>query len=360
MLKSCYLPLLRILSKKSGFGLTINVSGSLIAQLKKLKEDEFFDLLKKLSSEGKIEIISSAMYHPLIPITQKDTVIRQIKKNNQILKNVLGCGRTNGFFPPELAVDSRSLDLIDSKYILVDETSIDKKLKIQDSIVKYGKKYLLVNNRKVCEIMRAHRRELFAKKVADLVLRNTDKAGLIVTANDAEIFGHHFSERLHLLADLLDSKEIKFIKAADAVAKFGNQATTISGVKASTWDINQGFSLWNKNVLQKKYLKLLQSIYRFASESLNDTAVNFFDEGNSSCYLFWLSNWPWWHPGLADEGATQLMKCIRSLPVPGKEKIRIEKIYFDLLKDMWQYHWLGKAKIKYKEHYEKILAPKEK
>src|SRR3989338_7396801 len=79
VLESCYLPLLRMLSEKSGFGLTLNISGSLILQLKRLGADEFFDLIKKLISSGKVEIVNSVMYHPLMPITPKDILIRQIK-----------------------------------------------------------------------------------------------------------------------------------------------------------------------------------------------------------------------------------------------------------------------------------------
>lgn len=360
VLESCYLPLLRTLSEKSGFGLTLSISGGLILQLNQLRADEFFDLVKKLINEEKIEIVNSAMYHPLIPITPKDVVIRQIGKNSQTLKSLLGVDTTNGFFPPELAVDSESLNLINSKYILVDETALKTKFKIQDSIVKYGGKYFLINNRQVCELIRAYPKQLFAETVVNLVQKKSDKAGLIVTANDAELFGHHYSERLQMLADLLDAREIKFIKASEAVARFGNQATAVSSVKASTWEICQGFSLWNKNVLQKKYLKLLKVVYELTSGSLNDAAINFFDQGNSSCYLYWLSNWPWWHPGLVEEGATQLIKCVRSLPISGEEKIRIEKMYYDFLKEMWQYHWSGMAEAKYKEYDEKLLATKNK
>lgn len=358
VLESCYLPLLRILSEKSGFGLTLNISGSLILQLKQLGADEFFDLVRKLIYEEKIEITSSAMHHPLIPIIPKPVVIRQIEKNSQILKSSLGVEKTEGFFPPELAVDNSSLNLINSNYILVDETALGPHRR-QDSIVKYGK-YLLINNRQVCELIRAYPRQLFVETVANLVQNNGDKAGLIVTVNDAELFGHHYSERLQVLADLLDARDIKFIKAAEAVARFGTHATTVSDVKASTWGACQGFSLWNKNVLQKKYLRLLKAAYELTSVGLDATAGDLFDQGTSSCYLYWLSNWPWWHPGLVEEGATQLIRCVRSLPVSGKEKIRVEEMYHDFLKKMWQYHWSGMVEAKYKEYDEKLLATRSK
>lgn len=360
VLESCYMPLLRTLSEKSGFGLTLNISGSLVLQLRQFGVDEFFDLVRKLIGEGKVEIVNSVMYHPLIPITPKDVVARQIGKNSQTLKSSLGVEVTDGFFPPELAVDNESLDLINSNYMLVDKSALKTKFKIQDSIVKYGEKYLLINNRQVCELMRSYPKRLFVETVVNLVQKNSDEEGLVVTANDAELFGHHYSERLQVLADLLDAREIKFIKAFEAIVRLGSRATVVSDVKASSWQDCQGFSLWNKSALQKKYLKLLKVVYALTSGSLNGTAEDFFDQGTSSCYLYWLSNWPWWHPDLVEKGATQLIKCVRSSPVSGEEKIRAEEMYYDFLKEMWQYHWSGMVEAKYKEFDGKPLATGDK
>lgn len=355
VLKSCYLPLLRTLSEKSGFGLTLNISGGLILQLKKLGVDEFFDLVKKLISDGKIEIVNSVMYHPLIPIIPKDVVVRQIKKNSQTLKSLLGVETTNGFFPPELAVDNESLNLIDSNYIFVDESSLETRLvakRAKDSITKYGEKYLLINNREVCDLFRAYPKELHPKTVIDLVQKNCDEDGLIVTANDVELFGHHYSERLQVLSDLLNEGEIKFIKASEAVVKFGSQVRVVSNVLPSTWQDCKGFSLWNKNVLQRKYLELLKIIYELTLGDLSTTTQDLLDQGSSSCYLYWLSNWPWWHPDLVRKGAENLIKCTKNAEA--------EAVYRDFLDKMWEYHRSGKVEIKYKEYYEKLLATRSK
>ena len=90
VLETCYLPLLKMLAAKSDFGITLNISGSLMVQLKKSVENEFFDLIKKLIADGKIELVNSVMYHPLMPITPKDVLERQILKNSQTLKDLFG------------------------------------------------------------------------------------------------------------------------------------------------------------------------------------------------------------------------------------------------------------------------------
>lgn len=349
VLESCYLPLLRMLSQKFGFGLTLNISGSLMVQLKQPESNEFFGLVKKLIVDGKVEIVNSAMYHPLMPITPKDILERQIEKNSQTLKNLLGVESTAGFFPPELAIDKDTLDLIHSNYIFVDKNAVESKSGMSDSIAKYGEKYLLINNRQIGELFRSYPQRLSVETVINLAQKSSNEENLIVTANDAELFGHHYAERLQVLAELLDAKEIKFITGSEAVAKFGNNARTVSVINPSTWQRCNSFDLWNKNVLQNEYLELLKSVYGLTRGSLEGTAEDLFDQANSSCYLYWLSNRPWWHPDLVGTGARNLIKCVRMSNIDNQKKTKAEEAYHLFLNKMWQYHWSGQVEEKYKE-----------
>lgn len=384
VLETCYLPLLRMLSGKSGYGLTLNISGSLMAQLKKSGADEFFSLIKKLIADGKIEMVNSVMYHPLMPITPKDVLERQIVKNSQTLRELFGVETTAGFFPPELAVNKEALDLIDSDYIFVDENAPQPKFSKPVSVVKYGGKLLLINNRQIGEMFRSYPKQLSVATVVNLIQKNnivipapdqsrgqapagiytdidsgskpgmTNEENLIVTANDAELFGHHYSERLQVLADLLDSKEIKFIKASEAIDKFGSLAKTVSDINPSTWQDCQSFDLWNKNILQEEYLELLKTVYMLTKGNLGGAAEDLLDQSYSSCYLYWLSNWPWWHPDLVGTGAGNLIKSVRMSNIDNQKKSKAEDAYHLFLNKMWQYHWSGKVEAKYKEWQSQI------
>ena len=354
VLESCYLPLLRMLSEKSGFGLTLNISGSLMARLKKSGANEFFDLVKKLIADGKAEMVNSVMYHPLMPITPKDILVRQIEKNFLTLKNLLGVEAAGGFFPPELAVDKDTIDLIHSNYIFVDENAPELKSAAPVSIAKYGEKYLLINNRQIGELFRSYPQRLSVETVINLIPKSGNEESLIVTANDAELFGHHYAERLQVLADLLDAKEIKFIIGSEAVAKFGNQATAVSDIRASSWQDCQSFDLWNKNVLQNEYLELLKTVYGLTAGSLDGAAEDLFDQAYSSCYLYWLSNWPWWHPDLVGTGAGNLIKSVRMSNIDNHKKAKAEEAHHVFLNKMWQYHWSGNVETKYKEWQSQI------
>lgn len=300
ILTFCYLPLLRMLDSKSGYGITININPCLVDQIRKLKSTEFFELIDRLVRDGKVELLNSARYHPLIPLIPKEVLIRQIQTDY----------KTPGFFPSELAIDENTLDFLPYTYVFIDETSLNQYF----PLVKYKNKYLLVNKRNVCELLRGYQGLLKAQMVANLL-----SEGLNVTVSDAEVFGHHYTERLQVLADLLDLPDIKFLTASQAIAQFGSQAPEVASIKPSTWQNCDKFDLWNRNALQQEYLQLLE---------LNpDVDVAF-----SSCYLYWLSNWPWWHPGLVESGVNSMPKSKQTA---------------DFLKHLWDYHTSGQVEANY-------------
>lgn len=298
----CYLPLLRMLDSKSGYGITVNINACLVDQIRKLGSPEFFELIDRLARDGKVEFLNSARYHPLLPLIPAEVLLRQIQTDF----------KSPGFFPSELAINQSVLDLLPYKYVLIDETSLGE----YSPLVRHQDKYLLVNKRNVCELLRGYQGQLKAESVADLL-----SEGLNVTVNDAELFGHHYTERLEVLANLLDRTDIKFLTASQAIAQFGSQAPEVTSIKPSTWQNCKAFALWDKNDLQKEYLKLL--------ELNSDVDVAF-----SSCYLYWLSNWPWWHPGLVERGVNSMPKSPQT------------KAFLDL---MWTYHTSGKVEDNYQK-----------
>jgi alpha-amylase/alpha-mannosidase (GH57 family) len=352
ILNSCYLPVLRLLSKKTEYGLTLNLSGSLLLQLQQLEANEFFDLVKKLLADGKVELLNSTLYHPIIPLTPSDVVERQNIRNQQLLQNTFGVKNLKGFFPPELAIDPSGLDLINSQSVFIDQSSLN----VKTPLAKLGDKYLLVNNHSVCELLRSYPRELLIPTVIDLVSQNCADGGLLVAVSDVELFGHHYVERIKLLADLLDSKDIKFITASQAVSQFGGKATAITGIIPSTWQNCQKFSLWDKNDLQQNYLKLLNTGHNLTLNSQVYQVDDYLDRSYSSCYLYWLSNWPWWHPQIVQSGADSLITSVRMSSIPNPKKIDMEIAYHDFLSKMWQYHWSGKVEVKYKEYDQQLSS----
>lgn len=99
-----YRLILRLLEKYPKFCVTLNISGSLLEQM---EADEFRDVIdgfKKNVGEGRIELVGSAMYHPILTLLPADEIERQIRLHEKICKKVFGdLYNPKGFFIPEMA-----------------------------------------------------------------------------------------------------------------------------------------------------------------------------------------------------------------------------------------------------------------
>ncbi|MBI5195749.1 MAG: DUF1926 domain-containing protein [Nitrospirae bacterium] len=84
-----YLPFLKILEKHPGIKLSLHYSGNLLLWLKD-KHSDFFELLKKLIKQGRIEMLSGGFYEPIIPAIPDDDKTGQIKKLNDFIEKELG------------------------------------------------------------------------------------------------------------------------------------------------------------------------------------------------------------------------------------------------------------------------------
>lgn len=354
ILTFCYLPLLRMLAAKKNYGITLNISGSLVEQLQKLESTEFFDLVRKMVEDGRVELTNSLMYHSLAPNTPAAVRIREIESNRNIIETTFGVHVSNGFFPPELAVDAGSIQSFPAKYIVVDQSAMTT-----HPIARYKNMFLIAMNREWTEILRSYPSQLNASAFISYVQTQARERSLVVTGGDSEIFGHHYSERLQLLADIISNKKISCIRLCDAVERFGPTASTVAKVHLSSWQNTTNLDLWTGNSLQKKYLKLAQLASNLVGENTNKKMLDLLDRGWSSCYFYWLSNFPWWHPDMVEKGARCLIHSVRRSQAENIHKRQAEDVYYSLMNDVWQYHWSEKVKDGFKKHdavREKLLA----
>lgn len=378
--QTCYQPLLDLLIKASDIRLTANISGSLLLQLHDIGATDTIKKMRDLITTNRLEILSSPSYHPLIPITDHEPIIRQIEQNNEIHHWLFDKKPTLGFFPPELALVDDSLNLLKNfDYLLMGEGSINSHLDSEnvlvDSVYKTtGNHTLVVCSRTVSELLRAHPGPINPIHFIDWIEKNSPVDSIIFSLSDAEIFGHHYHDRLDFLTAVFTNPEIKnrlkIQTVGDSLARV-NPNHLAKPLIPSSWqttqknlDENKPFALWDDpdNEFQRSYHgleKLAQaSLTTFgkdpSQEDNNDLQVarHFFDRGLSSCHAFWLSRTPWWHPELVEAGATNLIKAIRSSRESSEQKQEAEKIYRDFLLNLWNFHWSGKIEPYYRRYDE--------
>ena len=293
---ACYLPLLRLIKNKRNSKFTLNVPLSLIQQMQRYGYKSWIDDLKELKESEKIELTGSAAYHPIL------TKIPAEVAQDEIILNEYGIGyylgrhsgfegeagilikNLNGFFPPELALNSNLIKLIDSlgyDWVIADETCGHKRGVYS---LKGSKLKLVVRNRDLSNAI-AFKRSINVKDL--LYFTNTSyhegKDLDHVVALDGETFGHHYKEGIYILDTFLEellSREIDVISVSEFVES-SEQRESVE-IKESSWgasdfEANSGilYPMWNHpenevHKLQWDLVGLALDIYKNVNKPLSD------------------------------------------------------------------------------------------
>lgn len=358
--EQCYEPLVELIATQPRARVTINISGSLI-------NHPIFGKLKPGIESGQVELLVSPATHPLLPLVGNRVTQEILKRQQDKIKA--------GVYPPELAVDEGVIERVSpfGEYCLVDESSVRKDWDMKTvcaPVYEYKGKKLLASSRMVTEILRSYPTELKVEPFVEFLNDKVGDGGVIVSVNDAELFGHHYRERLEFLHQILSDSRFEFLTANQIVKENSSAATHIDELISSTWQTgreelekNLPWALWltPDNDLQKQYWNLAQMAEQLLEPFWDqvsdpglmlDSARAHYYVGISSCHLYWLSNKPWWHPDLVEEGATHLMRCIRGLPIGADQKTIAEKLHKKFIAELWQYHWSGEVEKKYADYDE--------
>lgn len=102
--RESYRPLIAMLGEFDGARATVNVTGALTEMLADCGHQDVIDGLRKLAEQGRVEFVDSAAYHPILPLIPDEEIRRQIALNRATNRRAFGdVYQPTGFFPPELA-----------------------------------------------------------------------------------------------------------------------------------------------------------------------------------------------------------------------------------------------------------------
>ena len=352
VVKESYSFLLSLLEEFPTFKITINFAGSL---LELLNNQGYYDVIKKFNhfvKNGQIELIGSAMYHPILAKLPEDEIIRQIKLNEKIIKKYFGKNnKINGFFIPELAYRPKVGKIIKKlgyKWVILD--SICSKERISYStryIDKHSGLDIIFRNRKISKTFAP---EFFSSKAK---LNKT-----YVTTSDAELYGHwHHDWQQHsrqvlnnnLIETIHVSEWLETMKKSKQVSlRPGNWESTIKQMKNKDY-----YFVWDnsKNKIQKNLWILCNLAHKSLKQNKKDPNFNWcrnlMDKAWSSCFWWWASEEKLsafspiaWHPDVIIKGLDTMISITRSLQKLDKNtKIKAEKIYADTIYLIWKKHW---------------------
>ncbi|MBD3214903.1 MAG: hypothetical protein GF311_19985 [Candidatus Lokiarchaeota archaeon] len=346
--KESYIPILEAIRSHPEAKITLNVNGTLVEQLYDYGFTDIIEGIIALTSQGQIELTSSAKFHPLLPLIPQPEIERQIKLNDETNRNFFGDAyHPRGIFPPEMAISEevlRSVENLGFDWIIMSgiantlpqfpTTFISQyenglKLLFRDDYISIDCAFDKINNV-----------ESFTNR---LHYRNTNEDYFIILAMDGETFGHHVKHAIdNFLIPLFDAlpsrDDIKICTISEIVDRFPigqTQKPRESSWSTMPYDIANDipFPLWfdpnNKiHIEQHKFFMYALTLVHLTNkyrESMDDdhkrildNARNLLDRGVHSCQQWWASKRPWYSPDMIMRGLNQVLMASvnakRSIP----------------------------------------------
>jgi alpha-amylase/alpha-mannosidase (GH57 family) len=386
-----YWPLLEVFRQYPNARATVNINGVLSEMLRDCGHRDIVEGLRELAQSGQIELTGSGKYHPILPLIPQREVKRQIELNQKTNGFFFGDAfKPAGFFPPEMAY---SRDIISPivetgyRWIILSGVACPADWPV-DSIyqVEHEGKRLAVFFRDDILSNKISFKELSPEQFLEHLraLRGNRENIYVITAMDAETYGHHIKNWEQLfLAEVYEDLEVRSESYAhihqskalssqhvailqDKGAAQEVQTVTISQLldtfapgevidpKPSSWstsgqDLEAGnpYPLWadkdnELHRLQWEHLAICMDMCSKASEVADSEESKHFagiargllDRALHSDQFWWASRRPMWdinmiHLGLMAQWRVLVnaYKAINSSGAPGE----LKKEYYDKL-----------------------------
>lgn len=106
-----YRPLIDVFAQHPHAKASVNINGVLTEMLYESGYQDVIDGLRELAERGQIEFVGSAKYHAILPLIDEEEQRRQIRRNHLTNRHFFGDAyQPKGFFPPEMCYDRSFLD----------------------------------------------------------------------------------------------------------------------------------------------------------------------------------------------------------------------------------------------------------
>ncbi|MFN3301448.1 MAG: polysaccharide deacetylase family protein [Patescibacteria group bacterium] len=329
VVRESYSPILKILEKNQKARITLNICGSLTELLVKNDFKEILKRIKKLVENGQIELVGSAIYHPLLPLIPQKEIIRQIRLNENINKKYFEeVWRPKGFFPPEMAYNKKIAKIIQSlgyKWLILDEIAYQGRI----GEVSFEKNYRIKRSRLKVVFRNRGLSDIFFTGWLDSeekfwqALRHDGRCdNFLITAFDGENLGHHKPGTEKIFEKLI--KKIKTITISELL-KIYQREEIIEPLNCS-WASKKEelkrkifFNLWQhpENPIHQAQWQLTYLVIKEIENSKKDInykkAKKLLDKAISSDQYWWASATPWWSVEIISQGAEMFIEVLKKL-----------------------------------------------
>jgi len=125
--RESYFEIAKFFDRFDGLNLTMNISGSLLEQFIYYHYDSLLEDFRRAFLAGEMELVGSAMYHPILPLLPAEEIERQILLDDKIKRGIFGDKYVRrGFYLPEMAYSRKVADALirlGFEWMILDEIS---------------------------------------------------------------------------------------------------------------------------------------------------------------------------------------------------------------------------------------------
>jgi len=359
--RESYFEIAKFFDEYDGLKLTMNLSGSLLEQFIAYRYDRLLEDFARAFKSGELELVGSAMYHPILPLLSDAEIERQILADERIKKSVFGASYArHGFYLPEMAYSRRVAELLDRmgfEWIILDEISLTGKLDGLDRNKAYRIKGLRL---KAVFRDREISNQFVPEKIRELSERLKGQDSSVVTATDGELYGHRHQDFYNKTKEAFTDSNIRSLQVSEFVARCGENGLDEIDPVTSCWEATEAdlacgnpFPYWDDadNVIQQK----LGDFGRFAAALVEENcgdenhqvAQGLLDQGVASCHLWAASgkrSAVWkdliWNPDIIENGNLFFIKAVRSLrELETQKRMEAETRFLEITGLIWEFHW---------------------
>lgn len=342
-----YEHIISLFARYPALTVTLDISGSLIECLYDSGLEAILECIHTYAKEGRIELMGTAMYHPILPLLPRDEAERQIDLYlERFARTFPDMPKPKGFFLPEMAYARSVAEIVARKgfeWIILDEIHAGRTV---DPTIRYVIEglplFVLFRNRKISSS--------FPPEAIFTYLDLAHTSGTLVTAHDGEMYGHWHRNDNGFYKKAFTNPLIRSVCASNYLHTLTKEEKIEP--KEISWettpeDEKNGapYPLWRHpdNEIQKRMWVFAYLCLQIVREEKNDPrfrdARKKLDRGLASCGWWWMSGrkiGPFspvsWHPAETKKGLDELIGSIRALSVLSpKKKQDAEGLYKDLI-----------------------------
>ncbi|MBN1689639.1 MAG: hypothetical protein JW901_01295 [Dehalococcoidia bacterium] len=389
-----YRPVLEVFDEFPRARATFNINGVLSEMLGLYGYGDVLSGMRKLAERGQIEFTGSGKYHPILPLIPEDEMARQIMLNQTANREYLGeAYQPRGFFPPEMCYSKDIAGPVSAahhEWIIVSGIAcpVDWPMDVIHRI-DYAGRPLAVFFRDDILSNKISFKDVDGKGFIQHLkqLRQGEGDIYVITAMDAETFGHHIQhwDRLFLSqvyetlvpaedsrAVMLEQKplaeqhrklfeyersqdadEIRIVTISQLLELF--PAGQKINPRPSSWSTSAGdieaenyYPLWqdrNNQVhrMQWEHLDLtIKAVHKAVEVGDNPDSLeyaglarNALDCALHSCQFWWASRKPMWNINMIDKGLVQqreaLLNSVKAVSLSGYSQEQKREINYSAM-----------------------------